>query len=102
MCGARYMTLGVMFRRPRVDHAKIGRGQLCLQLFGCDKQRFAFVLLFHSLPITLEEMALQSRKRMPSSVRLMLCAVVLSFVYAIFSGFSYRLALPGRKLTFPA
>ena len=47
-------------------------------------------------------MALQSTKRALSFARLALCAAVLSLAYLTVSGFTYQLALPGRKLVFPA
>src|SRR5215470_3435342 len=102
MTGARNMSLGKLFRRPHVNEGKVGSAKLLLQLRRSCEQLRARVFFFHRLRIALLEMALQitTPKNELRPVRRLLAALFacLLLVY----GFTYQLALPGRKLLFPA
>ena len=96
------MPVGVIFRRSHVNNAKIFSVEFSLQFTCCCEQGFARILFIHRLPITLVEMALQINKANREFAGPAMIAAGLMGIYLFVVGFTYQLALPGRKLTFPA
>ena len=95
------MAFGVVFGWPGIDDAEIVRAELVLQLVDCNEQRIACVLLFHKLPITLVEMALQIMPARKNLRRRSLLTLGLIACWLSAASFTYQLALPGRTWSFP-
>src|SRR5581483_3041269 len=91
------MAAGVVFGRTHVDDTEIFPAELWQQFAHGREQGCARVLLFHRLPITLVEMALQIMRWRAAAAALAGATGLL-----VLAGFAYEPAVPGRKITFPA
>src|SRR5215510_2896212 len=110
---ARNMPLGKLFRRPHIDQTEVRCAEFFLQFSRCCEERFSRVFFFHIAPITLLKMTLQIM-RSRTSLRALLTGawrfpLLVLFLTLSLPGrgegegsFTYKLALPGRKISLPA